>query len=540
MQTPLSIVAHENVVVPVGLSDTHTVESERFWEQENANSSGIECIESCAATGVLTDEEVISTPHSDVIAKISQDAKPSNESATRELVHVEDTNQSRSGQGNTNQRDCDGLEHHHATTKGKDESANTGQPEQQSDVVTVPTTIATSRQHYLKLMFWKRYKTSRNKGSSEDKLPVQVQAPRSSMAAADHVVPPSIVPSVSKTESMTATPPVIHDTTSMHAPTTSIHAITVPIDSPSIYLLEDGTYVGKLGDLSPPATAEATWLSSTRQRLITDLRPVLISLPKSLSQNEEIIELELCMSGRVDAALDTVQLSPSIWIRCGSKRCRDDIRKAVADLSYLRPFQVHLRLGAPRFVCHMTRCPASVIRRTTELPTSSGHSGLSPGAITGIIIGICAAFLAIFTGILFLYWKRRRQSPIASSVSNLNVRPARSAKAATPCFHGHFKNVLPFDPIYEMDCLKEVIELNSAPPLQATSDDHDNTEIVADDSHHGTKECSTCGLKLEVEVDEANEKLSATSIIGGLIYNSGNVYGLTTAHSIIELLPFHD
>ena len=64
----------------------------------------------------------------------------------------------------------------------------------------------------------------------------------------------------------------------------------------------------------------------------------MASLPKSFSGDEAIIELELCMSGRVETASDRVLLKPSIWIHCGSKRCRDEIRKTVTDLSYLRAF----------------------------------------------------------------------------------------------------------------------------------------------------------------------------------------------------------
>ncbi|PVI00623.1 hypothetical protein DM02DRAFT_628347 [Periconia macrospinosa] len=121
------------------------------------------------------------------------------------------------------------------------------------------------------------------------------------------------------------------------------------LPSPSLYSPKSGTYVAKLRDRPPSAAANAQWLP-LRARLATDLRSALLTLPPSLSRDDCMIELELCMSGQVEKENpNLVTLAPAIWIRCGSRRCRDCIKEAVADLSYLSGYPVHVRLDAPRY-----------------------------------------------------------------------------------------------------------------------------------------------------------------------------------------------
>jgi hypothetical protein len=55
------------------------------------------------------------------------------------------------------------------------------------------------------------------------------------------------------------------------------------------------------------------------------------------------------MSGASDKKTNEVSLSPAIWIRCGSKRCCEHIKAAVADLTYLSRYEIHVRLDAPRY-----------------------------------------------------------------------------------------------------------------------------------------------------------------------------------------------
>lgn len=114
--------------------------------------------------------------------------------------------------------------------------------------------------------------------------------------------------------------------------------VTVDIASPTIYCRDKKLYVSKMRDLPCPPHIEAKWTGEIRPRLIKDLLPVLQILPRSMSSEETIIEPELCMAGYVTGRATAVQLKPTVWIRCGGKKCRKVIRKAVDDLDYLRSF----------------------------------------------------------------------------------------------------------------------------------------------------------------------------------------------------------
>lgn len=126
------------------------------------------------------------------------------------------------------------------------------------------------------------------------------------------------------------------------------HSVTLPVESPAIYCFGKGIYIGKLKELPPPKTMELDWVQNYRGKMVNDLRPVIEQLPSSLSRAKAMIELELCMVGQVDSNNRSVEMKPTVWIRCGSRRCRDAVQKAVADLHSLHtfskgPVQVHLR-----------------------------------------------------------------------------------------------------------------------------------------------------------------------------------------------------
>jgi hypothetical protein len=72
------------------------------------------------------------------------------------------------------------------------------------------------------------------------------------------------------------------------------------------------------------------------------------------------------MSGQLRPGLQNVVLRPTIWIRCGSSKCREAVQRAVADLQYTRQFPVHITQHAPR--------PAGW-KRDFEEPGSSRHDG---------------------------------------------------------------------------------------------------------------------------------------------------------------------
>lgn len=127
--------------------------------------------------------------------------------------------------------------------------------------------------------------------------------------------------------------------------------LTIDIASPEIYQRDKNFYVGKMRDLHCPPEVETEWTRSIRPRLIKDLLPVLQSLPRSMASKETMIEPDLCMAGYAPGKATEVQLSPTVWIRCGSKKCRKVIRQAVNDLNYLHSFSrgtVEVRVRGPR------------------------------------------------------------------------------------------------------------------------------------------------------------------------------------------------
>ena len=127
--------------------------------------------------------------------------------------------------------------------------------------------------------------------------------------------------------------------------------VDIPIDSRDIYGIEKGIYVGKLKEMPPPRYLENEWLTSIRIRLVKDLLPVTKALPRSLSPRESVIEPELCMVGEADPKSQNVIMRPTVWIRCGSRKCRKAVQEAVNDLHYLQTFsrgRIQVRLRAPR------------------------------------------------------------------------------------------------------------------------------------------------------------------------------------------------
>lgn len=127
--------------------------------------------------------------------------------------------------------------------------------------------------------------------------------------------------------------------------------VDIPIDSRDIYDIEKGIYVGKLKEMPPPGYLENEWLGSIRIRLVKDLLPVTKALPRSLSPRESVIEPELCMVGEADPKSQNIIMRPTVWIRCGSRKCRKAVQEAVNGLHYLQTFsrgRVQVRLRAPR------------------------------------------------------------------------------------------------------------------------------------------------------------------------------------------------
>ena len=129
--------------------------------------------------------------------------------------------------------------------------------------------------------------------------------------------------------------------------------ITLSVESPHIYLCS-GTkniYMGKMRELPVPANMEHEWCQTVRRRLTEDLFTVLQSLPSSLSRQETLVAPELRMMGTSGSNTVSVDLQPTVLIRCGSKRCRKVVAGTVKHLSYLHVFskgQVLVLQNAPR------------------------------------------------------------------------------------------------------------------------------------------------------------------------------------------------
>jgi len=128
-------------------------------------------------------------------------------------------------------------------------------------------------------------------------------------------------------------------------------SVDIPTDSRDIYYsVENGIYVGHLKEMPPPRYLENEWEASIKNRLIKDLGPVAIALPR-LSRYQASFEPELRMVGEADPRSQNVIMSPTVLIRCGSKKCRKALQKAVNDLHYLQTFSrghVQVGLHAPR------------------------------------------------------------------------------------------------------------------------------------------------------------------------------------------------
>jgi hypothetical protein len=145
-----------------------------------------------------------------------------------------------------------------------------------------------------------------------------------------------------------------------------IDTVDEEIGSTKMYSPEQGIFVGKLQELPPREDLQLEWRQKIRPQLVKNLRTVIASLPQSLTRSETTIEPELIMSGSSFHGRSVVTLMPTIWIRCGSKQCRKSVQQAVADLSHVQEFPVHVTLHAPR--------PAGAAQAPESLSRATDHS----------------------------------------------------------------------------------------------------------------------------------------------------------------------
>lgn len=149
----------------------------------------------------------------------------------------------------------------------------------------------------------------------------------------------------------------------LHDAEKEAYTVHESVNSTKLYSPEKGVYVGKLKDLPPPERLREEWRMMIKPELVKNLRMVIASLPEALSVPETRIEPEFYMSGISIRGRHMVSLNPTIWLRCGSERCRKDVQRAVADLSHVLQHRVHVTLQPPRLSSSDIQAPLSLSRK---------------------------------------------------------------------------------------------------------------------------------------------------------------------------------
>ncbi|ORY19122.1 hypothetical protein BCR34DRAFT_206513 [Clohesyomyces aquaticus] len=163
--------------------------------------------------------------------------------------------------------------------------------------------------------------------------------------------------------------------------------------SSGVYWLHWRTYVGKLKENPPPVCMDEEWCT-LREILVQDLGPVIESLFSSLGDTKAAcIEPELCMTGKLRYYLNTVDLRPTIWIRCGSEMCQKKVEEATQDLDYLKPFRkkgrVQVQLKAPRLSARFQSVSGAISGPSATVPFGFHVSVLIPDTVSYHVPSAC-------------------------------------------------------------------------------------------------------------------------------------------------------
>ncbi|CAI6293499.1 unnamed protein product [Periconia digitata] len=300
----------------------------------------------------------------------------------------------------------------------------------------------------------------------------------------------------------------------------------VPVTSPSLYLADNGLYVGKLQGIAPNSAAQLTWRTVLRLRLITDIRPVLTTLPKSIHRDETRVELELCMAGRQPDRSETVSLKPMIWVKCGSKHCAMAVGKALEDLSYLQPFPFHVSLDAPRFASNITGpSPLHKVvgQSSTFIPEHRGgvtEGDLHDGAHQARVQGAYSSATA-------------NEKPVETEFS-MKLLSSFHQQSSSKSYR--YQNLEQMDEISPVPLPPpHRISMPTSSQAVATHYQSSNASELNNGAGEEKQVCATCGVRISFDVGTAAGPVDVTCTIGGVIQVDERLYGLTTAHGIWEI-----
>lgn len=281
------------------------------------------------------------------------------------------------------------------------------------------------------------------------------------------------------------------------------------------------------------------------------------------------------MSGTFDGdKRDTIRLKPSISIRCGSTRCKENVRNAVVDLSYLNTYAVHFRHDAPRFACKSVNCSSKVARATAtedQQPTAESQGGLSIAQKAGIGVRVSFGILLVpILWFMFRLLKKRRAARLyletEMSAPEIDSRAVYSEfddgiiypelAGDTPELRGNWRagrgSHLHSGNTTNIDAISVVtLPLSTAPLFDVkngstqepkTKPESDIDVEVQNEKYEEPSEGdsatrsnhSTLGMKVQYLSTGSNSMLRPT--IGGLIRVNGLIYGLTTGHAPWETL----
>lgn len=374
----------------------------------------------------------------------------------------------------------------------------------------------------------------------------------------------------------------------------------LPVDSSSIYCwsAESKTYIGKIKDIPVPEPLEMEWVNVVRVQLLEDLHRVTQSLPRSLPKQKTTIMPELCMVGEAKSPTDFVELKPTVWIRCGSRRCKKAVSEAVKDLRYLHVFskgRVHVHRRAPRLASSPQTATTKTVQFSATATPSATPTKKSWSAFhnTGELIGVLAGAIIPSILIIWVLWvlcsrKLRRMKIDAAITQTALERQSRmselesqhATKPLKPYIKGPYgpnKKKNPFSPLYGLSP-REISEIASTIPQ---IDIRGYFEPEAREARINTTRDTTRALGLpsipgligqtrlpihlqptapgmiDVQITMSsrlsmigsNMKFTRTrdgivdervSTMGGCITVDDRVYGLTTAHAVADLLYTED